>query len=331
MLKHKHRPGPPDPDLPRARDHQAPLRHRRRLHLHARRGRAHLQGHPRARPPGRGQGDPQAPAPPPVRAPPPAVCRIRPCEGTPGAPAPPPPHCPTPVRTSPPPPSPPTPTPGRPARPHPLGAPPPRAGQAHPRTDERARSPPPRLRPPPCPPRQLHPPSRGGRPPGVQAGRANPASGSSSKAHGAVAALPLSARPPQPQARTLPRPPLPRRTPPAPAFPPSDVSAADRASHWPRAVGSHAGVSPSASERTTMVPTVEAASQSDSVGAVPACTSARSPCSVIGSMASPWRMLSSWGRAGLTACDCGMAVAEVGHGSPRPFTLLQRARHAAVP
>jgi RNA polymerase primary sigma factor len=58
-----HRAGPQDPHLPRARDHQAPLRHRRRVHLHARRGRTHLQGHPRARPPGRGQGHPQAPAP----------------------------------------------------------------------------------------------------------------------------------------------------------------------------------------------------------------------------------------------------------------------------
>jgi RNA polymerase sigma factor (sigma-70 family) len=55
--------GAQDPDLPRARDHQAALRHRRRLHLHPRRGRPHLQGHPRARAPGRGQGHPQAPAP----------------------------------------------------------------------------------------------------------------------------------------------------------------------------------------------------------------------------------------------------------------------------
>ena len=58
-----HRGGPQDADLPRAGDHQAALRHRRRLHLHAGGGRANLQGHPRARPPGRGQGHPQAPAP----------------------------------------------------------------------------------------------------------------------------------------------------------------------------------------------------------------------------------------------------------------------------
>ena len=57
------RPGAQDADLPRARDHQAPLRPGRRLHLHARRSRPHLQGDPRARPPDRGQGRPQAAAP----------------------------------------------------------------------------------------------------------------------------------------------------------------------------------------------------------------------------------------------------------------------------
>ena len=57
-----HRHGAQDPVVSRAGNHQAALRHRRRLHLHPRRGRPHLQGHPGARPAGRGQGHPQAAA-----------------------------------------------------------------------------------------------------------------------------------------------------------------------------------------------------------------------------------------------------------------------------
>ena len=49
-------------ELPRARNHQAPLRAGRRLQLHAGRSGPHLQGDPRAHPPDRGQGGPQAPA-----------------------------------------------------------------------------------------------------------------------------------------------------------------------------------------------------------------------------------------------------------------------------
>ena len=56
MLKEKIDSGPQDLDLPRARDHQAALRAGRRLHLHARGGGPDLQGHPRTRPPDRGQG-----------------------------------------------------------------------------------------------------------------------------------------------------------------------------------------------------------------------------------------------------------------------------------
>ncbi len=51
-----------DAELPRAGNHQAPLRPGRRLQLHARGSGPHLQGHPRAHPPDRGQGGPQAPA-----------------------------------------------------------------------------------------------------------------------------------------------------------------------------------------------------------------------------------------------------------------------------
>ena len=68
MLKDKIDQVLEDADLPRARDHQAPLRPGRRLHLHAGGGGPHLQGHPRARPPDRGQGRPQAPAPRPQPA-----------------------------------------------------------------------------------------------------------------------------------------------------------------------------------------------------------------------------------------------------------------------
>ena len=59
--------GAQDAQLPRARDHQAPLRPGRRLQLHAGRSRPHLQGHPRAHPPDRSQGRPQAAATQPQR------------------------------------------------------------------------------------------------------------------------------------------------------------------------------------------------------------------------------------------------------------------------
>ena len=62
MLAQPHRQGAEDAQLPRARDHQAPLRLGRRLQLHAGGGRSHFQGDPRAHPPDRGQGRPQAAA-----------------------------------------------------------------------------------------------------------------------------------------------------------------------------------------------------------------------------------------------------------------------------
>ena len=57
-----HQQGPQDAQLPRARDHQAPLRPGRRLQLHPGRSGPHFQGDPRAHPPDRGQGRPQAAA-----------------------------------------------------------------------------------------------------------------------------------------------------------------------------------------------------------------------------------------------------------------------------
>ena len=62
MLRGQIYEGPQDAQLPRARDHQAPLRPGRRLQLHAGRSRPHFQGHPRAHPPDRSQGRPQAAA-----------------------------------------------------------------------------------------------------------------------------------------------------------------------------------------------------------------------------------------------------------------------------
>ena len=62
MLRDADQQGAQDAELPRARDHQAALRPGRRLQLHAGRSRPHLQGDPRAHPPDRSQGRPQAAA-----------------------------------------------------------------------------------------------------------------------------------------------------------------------------------------------------------------------------------------------------------------------------
>ena len=62
-----HLAGPPHPDAARRARHQDALRPRRRLRAHARRGRPVLPGHPRAHPPDRSQGPPQAASPQPLR------------------------------------------------------------------------------------------------------------------------------------------------------------------------------------------------------------------------------------------------------------------------
>ena len=60
-----HLAGPAHADAARRARHQDALRPRRRLRAHARRGRPVLPGHPRAHPPDRSQGSPQAPPPQP--------------------------------------------------------------------------------------------------------------------------------------------------------------------------------------------------------------------------------------------------------------------------